>query len=120
MLGILARGWAVRVPEICDYELRRELIRIRSQKSLDRLDELREQAGFLPINPEAMKKAAEYWAAARNGGYSTSDPKALDGDVILAGQAFVLGQEQHQVVVATTNVGHLSRFISAQAWAEIK
>jgi len=56
-----------------------------------------------------MLRAAELWALARNRGTPTADPKELDGDVILAAQA-----EQVRAVVATDNVGHLSRFVQAK------
>lgn len=45
----------------------------------------------------------------------TADPKALDCDVILAAQAVeVTG------IVATDNIGHLSRFLIAKSWRDIK
>jgi len=42
----------------------------------------------------------------------------VDGDVILAAQATTLGVAD--VVVATTNVGHLSRFVAAEIWQQIR
>ncbi len=66
-----------------------------------------------------MLKAAELWATARKGGYPTAAPDALDGDVILAAQALLLKDEGNEVVIATTNVGHLSRFIDAREWQNI-
>jgi hypothetical protein len=44
--------------------------------------------------------------------------KALDGDVILAAQAIVL--EAPDVLIATTKVGHLSRFVPADLWQNIE
>jgi len=61
-----------------------------------------------------MRQAAEFWAQARKAGRATADDKALDGDVILAAQAHQVG-----AVVATENVGHLSRFVDARNWKEI-
>jgi hypothetical protein len=46
--------------------------------------------------------------------------KALDGDVILSAQARLLGNETLEVIVATTNVAHLSRFIKALDWQAIE
>jgi hypothetical protein len=66
-----------------------------------------------------MRRAAEFWAAARRRGQPTADPKALDGDVILAAQAAVLAERDEPVVVATTNVGHLNRLTTASNWQEI-
>ncbi|WP_226889560.1 hypothetical protein [Nostoc sp. MG11] len=44
--------------------------------------------------------------------------KTIDGDIILVAQAVTLAVLD--VVIATTNVGHLSRFVSADLWQNIK
>ena len=44
---------------------------------------------------------------------------ALDGDVILAAQAVILRSQGYDTTIATTNVGHLSRFTPAKLWQEI-
>ncbi len=41
------------------------------------------------------------------------NPNATDADVILAAQATILSQSNDTVIVATTNVGHLSRMVTA-------
>jgi len=66
-----------------------------------------------------MLKAAELWAETRNRHRPTADDKALDGDVILAAQAILVADQEKQVVVATTNVGHLEWFIKAREWKDI-
>lgn len=67
-----------------------------------------------------MLKAAELWATARKGGYPTAaPPDALDADVILAAQALLVANEGNEVIIATTNVGHLSRFVNAREWQDI-
>lgn len=48
-----------------------------------------------------------------------SAPDALDGDVILAAQALLVANEGNEVIIATTNVGHLSRFVDAREWQDI-
>jgi hypothetical protein len=63
-----------------------------------------------------MLKAAEFWAEARQRGQATADPKALDGDVILAAQATLVADEGNEVIIATTNVKHLSQFVDARDW----
>src|SRR5258708_24439415 len=118
--GLARKRIKVLVPEIADYEVRRELVRTNQLKSIMRLDELKRIAGFLPITSKAMLKAASLWAEARNKGIPTADVRSLDADVILAAQAVVLAKGKHDVVIATANVGHLSRFVPAQAWAAIK
>ncbi len=116
---LLHAGVDVVVPEIADYEVRRELRRIGSIRGIERLDLLACLARYLPITTAAMREAAELWAQARREGLPTADPKALDGDVILAAQAIVLRGSGYAPVVATDNVGHLSRYCSAKMWTEI-
>ncbi|MCA1716968.1 MAG: nuclease [Actinobacteria bacterium] len=121
LAGLRSAGITVRVPEIADYEVRRELLRAGKLKGLGRLDDLKEALGYLPLTTEAMLQAAQFWADARNQGRPTASDLALDADVILAAQAVVLerGEDDVNVVVATTNVGHLSRFVSAKRWEQI-
>lgn len=66
-----------------------------------------------------MLIAANLWTEARKTGQTTADPKALDGDVILSAQARILCNETTEVIIATTNVAHLSRFTTALDWQSI-
>ena len=115
--ALVARGIRVIVPEIADYEVRRELLRANKERGLARLDALASQLEYLSITTAAMRQAALFWAQARQQGQATADDKALDGDVILAAQAITVGVAD--VVIATTNVGHLSRFAPAALWPDI-
>jgi predicted nucleic acid-binding protein len=119
--ALLAQGVIVLVPEIADYEVRRELLRAGKTASIQRLDELKSILGYLPITTEAMLRAAEFWAEARRRGQPTAPDQALDADVILAAQAAVIERgEEDEVVVATTNPDHLARFVDARHWEEIE
>lgn len=115
----VAAGDFVFVPEIADFEVRRELIRARKTTGISRLDAFNLQAPsrYLPITTSVMRLAAELWAEARTRGLPTADPKELDADVVLAAQA--CGLQLPDVVVATTNVGHLSQFVAADLWQNI-
>jgi predicted nucleic acid-binding protein len=115
----LLAGHHIYVPEISDYELRRELLRAGKTVSVARLDRLKAQFDYLPITTESMLRAAALWAQARNSGLPTGDPKKLDIDVILAAQALTLSALPSDVVVATSNVSHLSRFMAADEWKNI-
>jgi predicted nucleic acid-binding protein len=119
MEALMANGVAVLIPEIADYEVRRELLRAQKHAGIARLDALKARIGYAPITTEAMLLAAEFWAQARRQGRPTTDDRALDGDVILAAQATVLGRGGDAVVIATTNVGHLGRFADARNWEAI-
>lgn len=72
----------------------------------------------MPITTTAMRQAAVFWAQARQQARPTAPDLALDADVILAGQAVTL--RETNIVVATTNVGHLSRFVPADLWRNIR
>jgi predicted nucleic acid-binding protein len=108
----------VIVPEIADYEVRRELLRANKVKGIAKLDALADLLEYLPITTAAMRRAALFWAQARQQGRPTAGDKTLDADMILAAQAMALGVAD--VVIATTNVGHLSRFAPAELWHKIK
>ena len=56
-----ARGVRVIVPEIVDYELRRELLRAGKTTSLQRLDQLiaHPVITYLRLTTSAMKRAAQ-------------------------------------------------------------
>jgi len=56
----LEKGATVLVPEISDYELRRELIRGEKAKGIRRLDELGVELGYLEITTEVMRTAARF------------------------------------------------------------
>ena len=117
--SLLKRGEQVAIPEIADYEVRRELMRARLSQSLERLDNLKHILRYIPIQTDTMLLAASLWSEARQTGQPTADPKALDGNVILSAQARLLTNEITEVIVATTNVAHLSRFVSAVDWRSI-
>jgi len=114
MESLVLKRVQICVPEIADYEVRRELLRAEKHQGIARLDTVKNAAVYLPITTAIMLKAAELWAQARRDGLPTADPKALDCDVILAAQALEVNG-----VVATENVGHLARFVQAKAWREL-
>ena len=112
--GLLTSGVVVLLSEITDYEVRRNLLLEGLTRSVARLDELKETLPYMPLTTQIMLRAAALWADARKRGQPTADPRELDGDVILAAQA-----EQAGAVVATENIGHLSRFVEARNWRDI-
>ena len=118
-LSLSQRGYQVILPEIIDYEIRRELLRSNKLSGIRKLEQLKSEIIYLPITTEVMLKAAELWAEARKKGKPTADNKALDGDVILASQAILVANLGHEVIVATTNKKHLSLFVDAREWQEI-
>lgn len=117
-----ASGVEVRVPEIADYELRRNLILEDSLESIAKLNQLlRETGGAIPTTRKVWEKAAEWWAECRKPGGKgeTCDPKRLDADVILCATVWSVTRPHKTAEVATTNVKHISRFVTAKLWREI-
>lgn len=117
--ALLESGLEVMLPEIVDYEVRRELLRARKTEGIDRLNRLKDILQYVPLTTGVMLRAAELWALARQQGKPTAKDDSLDGDVILAAQALSLAEDPDDVVVATTNSAHLARFVLAKEWAQI-
>ena len=110
---VTQQGCFVAIPEISDYELRREYIRGGMDSSLQRLDQMEDDLFFLPINTEVMRRAALFWAQSRQRGKPTADRHALDADAILAAQAVEVGG-----MVVTENPGHLQQWVSVKHWRD--
>jgi predicted nucleic acid-binding protein len=115
----LSVGRRVVIPEIADYEVRRELRRAGKFPGLQRLDDLGQLLEYVPLTTATMRQAADLWAQARSQGKPTAPDAALDGDVILAAQRLLLDDYGGQVIVATGNVAHLSLFVNARLWQSI-
>ena len=113
--NLLDRDVLVFLPEIADFEIRRNLILENLTGSLANLDDLPSLITYLPIMTADMRLAAELWAKSRRSGRSVGDPKELNADVILAAQAI-----RHGATIATDNIGHLGQFAEARLWATIK
>jgi predicted nucleic acid-binding protein len=117
----IATGNRIVVPEICYYELRRELVRAALGGALDALEQFTIELEYAPLGRGIIVRATELWAEARRAGQPTASDQALDGDVLLAATAQLYSTAQDDsVVIATGNVGHLSRFVEANLWNEIK
>jgi predicted nucleic acid-binding protein len=116
---MVLHGHRIVLPEIVDYELRRELIRGRKQTGLARLDAFKGDLGFLRLDSDMLLKAAEFWAEARWRGQPTAQPDALDVDVILAAQAWTCQEAGETLIIATMNKKHLAQFLSAEHWRDI-
>ena len=117
LADLVAARCRIVIPEITDYELRRELLRAAKNSSVQRLDALALATEYMPITTAVMRQAAELWAQARKQGQPTAADNTIDADIILAAQAIELGAADF--VIATTNVGHLARFVPAKQWQDI-
>ncbi len=113
LIGFLEKSDANRalVPEIADFELRRELIRsaraagVERTRQIDKLDALSARLQYLPVTTVDWRRASDLWADSRNEGTPSAPPAARDGDGILAAQAIRVGSG-----VGTFDRRQLSRF----------
>lgn len=121
VVGHVAAGNRVCVPEIVDYELRRELIRSGNTRAIAQMDAFYANSAdrYLALTTSALRRAAQLWADIRNAGLPTAHDHDLDVDVILAAQALETGAPATDLVVATSNVRHLSRLVPAAEWHNI-
>ena len=108
------------LPEIADYEVRRELIRSGKTSGIASLDFFKSTREYLPLDTETMLEAAQLWAEARNRGKPATNSLALDGDMILVAQARAAARvlaeasANGHTVVATINPKHLTYFCDAR------
>jgi predicted nucleic acid-binding protein len=126
---MLLAGHRVLVPEICYYELRRELRRTELRagvpsRGLQNLESLATRAGLVPITSEAIRLASDLWAQARHQTIQGAPDAALDGDMILCAQTLLLNPAEWnadgaQAMIATRNVAHLSSFAPAKHWRDL-
>lgn len=120
-LALLAfAGVTAVLPEIVDYEHRRKMLHIGSTNSVRYLDALKENIVYAPLTTKVMLRAAQLWADARKQGLPTATEERLDVDVILAAQALEVAEEGYEVIVATGDPRHLSRFVDARNWQEVE
>lgn len=120
LFKLLDAGAYPRLPEIVDYEHRRALLRRDASRQVERLNRFKQVFGYEPLTTEVMLTDAGLWADVRKRGLPTGTERELDVDVILAAQARVLEEGGDEVIVATTNPRHLSRFVDALRWQEIE
>jgi predicted nucleic acid-binding protein len=116
LADLISSGRRVILPEVVDFEVRREYLRAGLTRSLKLLDGMPPRVEYLPISTLAMRIAADLWAKASNAGLPIGSRNSLAADVVLAGQALALNV---QAIVATGNPAHLSRFLPADLWSNI-
>ncbi|MEG4442738.1 hypothetical protein QUB47_34630 [Microcoleus sp. AT9_B5] len=117
---LLSKGARIIVSDICDYELRRELIGIKS-KSVQELDNLRDLIEFQPVTFAVLEKAAELWAEARYLSQYNKIKENIDVDCILAAQWCLLKEQYpgRKVIIATKNIKDFQRVTDCDVWQNI-
>jgi predicted nucleic acid-binding protein len=125
LFGSMARGAYIVSSTICDFEVRRSLRLTELEGSeitgIPNLDSLNNTIDFIPVDLEIARLAADLWALARQKGIPTAANEKLDADLIICAtcKSLELRNPGRKVIVATTNVKHLSRFVLAATWQEI-
>lgn len=126
---LLIRSVRVVTSDLCNYEEMRGLLSSSILKKevapgIKSLESLKADGflEFLPVSTEALDLAAKLWARASTSGQTTRDEKDIDIDIIISAQYQLLKDEfpGQQVIVATTNLKHLSIFCEAAHWRDIK
>ncbi|MGO8671245.1 MAG: hypothetical protein ACLQVD_07780 [Capsulimonadaceae bacterium] len=75
---------------------------------------------YISLTDAHLEHAAKLWAQIRNAGMTTAGNEALDVDVILVAQVLGLQLPPSEFIIATTNVRHLTRFVPADDWTNIR
>lgn len=100
----------VILPEICDYELRREFVLNGRSKEIERLEQLGRRYNYMAIRTEHMREACAVWADCRKNAFPFTSDESLDADCILIAQA--LDHERGEAVVLTSNAKHIGRYLT--------
>jgi hypothetical protein len=70
-------GVSILIPAVIDYEVRRELVRVRATAKLKNLADMQQRFLMLPVSEVAWLRAAEFWALSRRMGLPTGSDAAL-------------------------------------------
>lgn len=117
---LLSKGAQVVIPNICDYEIRRELIRI-SSSSVEELNNLRESLDCYEVTFDVLEEAAEIWAESRKISQPNTQKENIDVDCIVAACCRVLERENsgRVVILATKNIKDFQRTTNCALWQDI-
>jgi predicted nucleic acid-binding protein len=122
---LLAKGVYLVSSELCFYELKRSLILAANQGGINRgikkLDDLRLFVEFFPVDRAVAELSSMLWAEARTKNTPTAKADNIDIDIMIAAHWRLLTEEfpGREVVIATTNIKHLSLFAEAREWQNI-
>ncbi len=108
-------GHELFLPEVADFELRRELLRMGAMASLRTLNRLPIEVQYTPIDTAIMRDAAVLWANLWRTGQPVGSADALGADVILAAQARAV-----DATMITDNLRHLGRMVPVAAWRDVR
>lgn len=117
---LLSRGVRVVIPDICDYEVRRELIRIDSS-SIEHLNSLRELLDCREVTFDILEHAAKLWAESRKISQPNTVQENIDVDCIISAYCHILEQENpgREVILATKNIKDFQRTTKCAHWQDI-
>ena len=115
--SLVVSGVEVLIPEVADYEVRRELLHAGRGRGIARFGRAQGESRLCANQLRCDVGAAAFWADSRRRGRPTASDQSLDADVILAGQAAALNGRR--VIVASSNPRHIARFVPAQRWQDI-
>ncbi|MBD2776196.1 hypothetical protein [Iningainema tapete] len=107
----------IKVVEIIDYEIRRELTlgilqgNSISQDAVYNLNKFRQRKQFIPLESNTdLDLTCELWADLRFKSQGTSNLKNIDIDAILVAQALSQKEYFDEVIIVTANVSDICRF----------
>ena len=110
LLFLRNRKITLRVAEITEYELRRELLRSERYRSNNRLNKFYLTKRVIPIDRLALIKASEIWAELRNSGMPTAGNVRIDIDTIMVAQSLTLKKDFEEVIFLTSDPEDISIF----------
>jgi hypothetical protein len=90
-------------------------------RGIKKLDDLRLFVEFFPVDRAVAELSSMLWAEARTKNTPTAKADNIDIDIMIAAHWRLLTEEfpGREVVIATTNIKHLSLFAEAREWQNI-
>lgn len=123
---LLSQGIRVITSEICKYEVKRSLILAQKKSKykiggIDKLEELSDLIEFIPITRKEIDIACEMWSNCILNGEKLASENDINFDLIICSHWQILTKENpgQEVIIATKNIRHLSRFAKVEKWENI-
>lgn len=122
----IVKGCTILTSQICKYEVKRSLLLCQEQKpsqvsGIQKLAELENLIDFIDVKPPDIETACQLWVQSIVEGIQVAPMMDVNFDIIICAQFKRLELENpgREIVIATTNLRHLQRFVKADLWENL-
>lgn len=111
--------------QVCKYEVKRSLLLNQKRNlqlaGINKLTELENLIDFISITEEDIEIACKLWVKSIIQGIQVAPEKDINFDIMICTQWERLKKENpgREIIIATDNLRHLTRFAQAQSWQNL-